>query len=179
MAARAPLLSRVRPASGAGRPGWRLGALGLPAWGGAGWGGGRRAGDGGGARAALFAAVAACAGRARISHFSERGSEARWRVSPAGPHIPPTPRAPPPPPAPRSARGWQHWISRALSFIPRLLTKWKVNYRCREQRGLGPTWAVCCRPGSQDAPVLGRAPPGMPRRGFNAPRGPLVPKGVL
>ncbi|XP_031230167.1 high mobility group protein B3 [Mastomys coucha] len=149
MAARAPLLSRrVRPASGAGRPGWRLGALGRPAWGGAGRGGGRRAGDGGGAPAALFTAVAACASRARISHFSERVSEARRpRLSPAaGPHVPPSP-APPPPPAPRSARGWRQRILRALSFIPRLWTKWKVNYGCPEQRRRGPTLAVCCRPG--------------------------------
>jgi hypothetical protein len=70
---------------------------------------------------------------------------------PPGPTSPPPSPAPPPPPAPRSARGWQQRILQTLSFTPRLWTKWKVNYGCPEQRGRGPTRAVCCRPGRPGA----------------------------
>jgi hypothetical protein len=172
MAARAPLLSRVRPASG-GRGGPARGP------GGAGRGGGRRAcgGDGGGARAALFAAAAACAGHARISHFSERGSEARRapallsRPPPARPHVPSARPPPPPPAAPRAPRGWQLRISRALSFIRRLLTKWKVNYGCPEDPARGPT----LRAGAP--PRRGPPRPGLPLRGSTAAPQAIAAKG--
>lgn len=114
--------------------------LGAP--GGAEWGGGRREGGGGNgkARTALFTA-AACAGRARISHFSERGLEARW--APPSPRQLPArlfaPGAPLPPllQAPRVPRGRQRWISGAVSFIRKLLTKWKVNYGCPDDPARG------------------------------------------
>lgn len=103
--------------------------------GGAGRGGGRRAGGGcgGGARTALFA-TDACARCWRISHFSKAGLQARR----APPSLRPLParlrasgaRLPSLSPASRLPQGRQRWISGALSFIRKLLTKWKVNYGC-------------------------------------------------
>lgn len=179
MAARAPLLSRrVRPASGAGRPGWRLRALGLPAWGGAGRGGGRRAGDGGGARAALFTAVAACAGRARISHFSERGSEARRpRLSPAGPHVPP--------PFPRAAAAPGTALGPGVAaadftdtfFHPEALDKMEGELWVSGATGTWPDTG-CLLPAW--TPGCGGPPhPGYRGWALIQPRGPLMPRGML
>lgn len=135
MAARAPLLSRgMRPSPG--RRGNPAPAAPRPQRAG---GGGRRAGrvwgdgGGGGARTALFA-TSACAHCSRISHFSKPGSEALQappslrplpaRLRASGALLPPLPLA--------SSLPWgrQWWISGALSFIRKLLTKWKVNYGC-------------------------------------------------
>lgn len=172
MAARAPLLSRgVRPASGAGRPGWRLGALGRPAWGGAGRGGGRRAGDGGGARAALFTTVAACAGRARISHFSKRGSEARRpRLSPTGPHATAAPSI-------ALGSGVVAVDFTGTFFHPEAFDKMEGELRVSGAMG---TWPDTGCPLDAWTPQCWGAPhPGCCGGVLMLPRGPLVPRGVL